>query len=225
LVLYAVGTNILWWVRNGDAGLGRYRPWLVQLARFVYYLGIPYLALGGWPRPPLSGLLSPIDMGLVTLNLGWPVTRWLDSAGTGLGLGFASFLLLALARREVGRSTGFWLRFPRRSWFAPLVDVVYLEVHWGFYRGALLVLLGDLYLAVFAALGLIYLEWAASPYWRRGWRLETQVAVRWLRAVLALLMALVFVLTRNLWVCIAVHGLVELSFWQLAAQPKTVAAN
>ena len=37
----------------------------------------------------------------------------------------------------------------------------------------------------------------------------------WLRAALALGMALVFLLTRNLWVCLAVHTLIELGFWQL----------
>ncbi|MFC2023677.1 hypothetical protein ACFLT5_02950 [Chloroflexota bacterium] len=225
LLLYALGTNILWWVRRRAGGLGRSRSWLVHLAKFLYYLGIPYLALGGWPRPPVTGLLSPGDMGLVTSNLSWPVTRWLDSAGTGFGLGFVSLLLLLLAWVQVGRSTGFWLRFPRRPWFVPLVDVVYLEVHWSFYRGALFVLLGDFYTAVFVALGLIYLEWATSPFWRRGWQRETQVGVRWLRAALALLMALIFILTRNLWVCLAVHGLVELIFWRLASQPDTIVAG
>jgi hypothetical protein len=191
----------------------------VEVGRFLFYLGVPYLALGGWPRPPFQGFLSLEDMGWVGFNARWPVSRWLETVGTGLGLGLGVLLLLLLAWTSANRSTGgFQLRFPSRPWWALLIDVLYLEVHWAFYRGALAVALDDVYAGVFAGLGLVYLEWGLNPFWRQGWRSESLAAVRWLRATLALVMALIFLLTRNLWVCLAVHWTIELAFWQMGRQ-------
>jgi hypothetical protein len=89
--------------------------------------------------------------------------------------------------------------------------VLYLEVHWAFYRGALAVILDDGYAGAFLGLGLVYLEWSLDPFWRRGWGLGSQAAQRWLRAALVLIIALLFLLTRNLWVCLVAHSLIEFS--------------
>jgi hypothetical protein len=125
-------------------------------------------------------------------------------------------LILVLAWAYTNRRAhGLWLLFPSRSWWLVLVDVLYLEVHWAFYRGALAVALGDVYAGIFGGLALIYLEWGLNPFWRRGWRLESQTATFWLRGALALIIALLFFLSRNLWICLLVHGLHELSLRQL----------
>ena len=220
VLAYGLATNALWLLRSRDWLPLPYRNWLVQAGRFLFYLGIPYLALGGWPRRPFQGLLSPADMGLVGLGGRWPPTRWLEAAGTAIGIGLLACLLLALAwasanRRDSG--TGLpsepRFRFPSRPWWAIPIDVLYLEVHWAFYRGALAVLLGDLNAGVFLGLGLVYLEWALNPSWRRGWRTGPQAAVQWLRAALALVAALIYLFTRNLWLCLGVHAVLELVFW------------
>jgi hypothetical protein len=209
VLAYAAATNALWLANARGLQLPSYSNWLIQAARFLYYLGVPYLALGGWPRPPFSGLLSLGDMGLVGLGGQWPVTRWLESVGTGLGLGLVAFFVLILAW------SGTHLRFsPRPSW-ATLVDVLYLEVHWAFYRGAMAVVLGSLYTGVFVGLGIVYMEWLLNPAWRRGWLSGSSAGWPWLRAALALVSALLFLSTRNLWVCLGVHALLELAFWGL----------
>lgn len=219
LLIYVLVANALWLARSAGFERSSASQWLVQAGRFLFYLGIPYLALGGWPRQPYAGLLSLEDMGIVGLSVRWPVTRWLEAVGTGLAVGLVAFLVLILAwfgaQRMAGRVK---LRFPSRPWWAILVDVLYLEVHWAFYRGALSVALDDLYAAVFVGLGLVYVEWALSPFWRRGWRQRSQAAERWLRAALALVIALLFFLTRNLWVCLGVHWLLELIFWHLGRE-------
>ncbi len=216
ILLYALGTNLLWLARSSNFWRSPTGRWPVQVGRFFLFLGIPYLALGGWPRQPFQGLLSLDDMGMVGLGVRWPVDRWLESAGTGLGIGLLAVAALALAwvgaRRGPDRP---WLRFPPRPWWLLLVDVIYLEVHWAFYRGALAVLTGDVYAGVFLGLSLVYLEWSLSPYWRSGWQQENRVAGQWLRAALALVVALIFLLTRNLWVCLGTHLLLELPFWRL----------
>ena len=96
-----------------------------------------------------------------------------------------------------------------------LIDGLYCSVHWAFYRTALAVLRDDLYAGIFLGLALVYVEWSLNPFWRRGWRAPSRAGGQWLRAALALVAALVFLLTRNLWVCLGVHWGLELAFWYL----------
>ena len=210
----ALITNLAWWLRSRVPLSPFAQDVLVQVARFLFYLGVPYLALGGWPQPPLRGLLSLEDLGLVGAHPRWPVTRWLSAAGTGAWLGLGAFLILLLAWRSA-RHGAIRLHFSPRPWWALLVDGLYLQVHWAFYRAGLAVALGDVYNGVFAGLGLVYLEGVLDPFWRAGWREQANVAGRWLRAALALVSALLFLLTRNLWVCLGVHWGLELAFWRI----------
>jgi len=214
----ALATNLAWWLRSRSSLRPVLQDALVQVARFLFYLGIPYLALGGWPRPPFSGLFSLEDLGFPGANLRWSATRWLGAAGTGIWVALAAFLVLLLAWRSASRGT-VRLGFPPRPWWALLIDGFYLQVHWAFYRAGLAVALGDLYTGVFAGLGLVTLEWALDPCWRQGWREQSQAAERWLRAALALVAALLFLLTRNLWVCLGVHWALELAFWRIGRSP------
>lgn len=216
--LYVLATQALWLMRG--SWRSPHQRWLVQVGRFLFYLAIPYLALGGWPRQPYRGLLSLEDMGIVGLGTTWTVTRWLEAVGLGLALGSVAFLFLLLGWGTANRGAGgVWLGFSRRPWWVLLVDVLYMEVHWAFYRSGMAVALGQgssyLYAGVFLGLGLVYLEWCLNPFWRRGWRTESQAAARWLRAALALIVAVLFLFTRNLWVCLGVHLLLELAAWQL----------
>lgn len=215
-LIYVLGTVLLWLIKPKISWRSPYSRWLLQVGRFVFYVGIPYLALGGWPRQPFQGLLLPDDMGLVGMGERWTVVRWLESAGTGVGLGLATLLILALGWASASwRGNGSRLQFRPRPWWLLLLDVIYLEVHWAFYRGAFAVLIGDVYAGAVTGLGLAYLEWSLNPFWRRGWRLGSQAAEQWLRAALALAMALLFLLTRNLWICLGIHFLLELAFWQM----------
>lgn len=217
LLAYVVGANVLWLFRD-RLPRGPIR-WLVQVARFSFYLILPYLALGGWPRRPHQGLLSLQDMGLVGLSERWPVTRWLEAAGIGLGWGALALALLGLACASANRRDArTWLRFSPSRWWAVLVNVLYLEVHWAFYRGALVVVLDDVYAGSFLGLGLVFLEWTLDPFWRQGWRMESGVAGRWLHAALALVITALFLLTRNLWVCLAIHGVIEFSMRQVGRE-------
>ena len=215
--------------------------WLWEVGRFLFYLGIPYLVLGGWPLRPFRGLLSLEEMGLVGLGGSWTVTRWLAAVGAGLGLGSVALVILLFAWHQVNDN----LRLPRNPRWAIVIDVIYMEVHWAFYRASLAVLLGDLYLGVFAGLGLVYAEWIVNPFWRQGWRPtptalhaalndglgfteipfrggdcreESLAAGQWLRAALAMVSALIFLLTQNLWICLTAHWLVELVFYSHSRQ-------
>jgi hypothetical protein len=80
------------------------------------------------------------------------------------------------------------------------------------------VALGDLYAGTFLGLALAYAEWGLDPFWRQGWREETRAAERWLRAALALVTALLFLNTQNLWVCVPIHWGLELTLWRLGRE-------
>jgi hypothetical protein len=221
--IYLLSTHALWLTKG--SWRSPHRRWLLQIGRFLFYLGIPYLALGGWPRQPFRGLFSLEDMGIVGLGAAWPVTRWLEAVGLGFAWGSVALLFLLLTLGMANRGTGaVWLSFSQRPWWVLVVDVLYLEVHWAFYRSGMSVALGNggsnLYAGVFVGLGLIYLEWSLNPFWRRGWRRESQAGARWLRAALALIVALLFLFSRNLWVCLCVHLVLELSVWQLGRGRK-----
>jgi hypothetical protein len=220
VLVYAAGTSLAWHVRRRDSWRVPYDQWLVEGARFIFYLVVPYLALGGWPRQPYQGLLAPADMGLVGPGPAWPASRWLEAAGTGLGLGLLALLVLLVARSQATRAGGgdAFGFFPQ-PWWLLLVDGLYLEVHWAFYRGALAVMLGDLYAGVFLGLGLAFVEWSLNPSWREGWCQPSRAASLWLRAAVALLSALLFLLTRNLWVCLGMHWLLTVILWRPQPQP------
>jgi hypothetical protein len=217
VLIYAFATNALWLFK--DRWRSPYRRWSVRVGRFLFFLAVPYLALGGWPRGPYQGLLSLEDMGIVGLNEHWSVTRWLEATGIGLGWGLVALLFLALALASANRRTeGAWLHFPSRPWWLILMDGLCLGVHWAFYRSALAVALDDVYAGVFLGLGLIYLEWSLNPFWRHACRIESQAATTWLRAALALVAALLFFLTRYLWICLAVFWLLEFALRHLGRQ-------
>ncbi|MGQ9600859.1 MAG: hypothetical protein ACUVWZ_15775 [Anaerolineae bacterium] len=211
-----------WWrIRNRSFGSLPYGRWLVEIGRFLFYLGIPYLALGGWPRGPYQGLLAPDDLGWVGVHERWSPARWVGAIGAGFGLGLVAFLILLLAWVNTHRITGpMRFRFQPLPWWVVGIDLLYQEVHWAFYRAALGVALRDAYAGVFLGLGLVYLEWGLNPFWRRDWTVEEHVAGRWLHLALALISAILFLFTRNLWVCLAVHGALEFAFRLLGRERR-----
>jgi hypothetical protein len=212
----ALATNALRFVEGSHSWQRFYRGWVWEGARFLYFVGIPYLALGGWPQGPNRGLLSLGDMGIVGLDAIWPVTRWLQAAGAGLGWGLTVLVFLVLSWVSANRHAGGrLLSFSARPWWSVLVDVLYLQIHWAFYRGILTLVTGDPYAGTFVGLGLVYLEWLLNPFWRQGWREQSVVATLWLRSAMALVIAVAFFLSRNLWICLLVHGVLEFAMRQL----------
>ena len=221
VLMNVLATNAVWFIEGSNFRGRPYRRWLWEVARFLYFVAIPYLVLGGWPQGPNRGLLFLGDLGIVGLDAAWPVTRWLRAAGMGLGWGLTVLLFLLVSWVNVNRHAGkLRLAFPPEPWWYVLLEVLYLQIHWAFYRGALTVVLGDMYAGTFVGLGLIYLEWSLNPFWRQGWREQPIAAVRWMRAAIALASAVAFVLYRNLWICLLIHGVLELSLRQLGREHR-----
>lgn len=200
--------------RAGPAGAAAW------LARGLFYLLVPFLALQ-------RGVISPYALGLTEIN--WPATL-----STGLVLA-ASVVVVTLFGWLVYRRT--LPEGPRADALTRLVNGLRGPVtaaldqwHWAFYRaaaaaallalsvpdltarlGGLIGKLQDdpLYWGAWLGLALAGLEWALDPFGRAALRVEGERAAVIRRAGIAVATTGLFVLTRNLWLCLAAHLVIE----------------
>jgi hypothetical protein len=179
---------------------------------------VPYAVL-------LTGSIASIDMGLTGAGgsiLGWSPAEWLRGLSTALTLGVIVLLPIGLAGRQIARA-GQPLGVDDRSAGAVIVDAIYAEIHWAFYRAAPLILLADVYAAVIFGALLVGVEWIVALI-RNGLKPAAEERQKWLRrgALLALSGAL-FALTQNVWLAMLAHSVVELAWkvwlWRLAPRP------
>ena len=182
---------------------------LEQFLRLVYFIGVPYAAL-------LMGSIASIDMGLTGTGgsiLGWSPAEWLRGLSTALMLGTIVLLPIGLASRQIARA-GQPLGDDDRSAGAVIVDAICAEIHWAFYRAAPLILLGEVYAAALFGMLLVGVEWIVVLI-RNGLHPSPEERQMWLRrgALLALSAAL-FALTRNVWLAIFLHIVLEL-LWKV----------
>jgi hypothetical protein len=196
---------------------------LEQALRLIYFLGLPYAAL-------LAGHLATIDLGLTGSGgplLGWTPAEWLSSLGTALTLAVITFIPVAWASRQLARRQRL-LAADSRSAGALVVDAVYAEAHWAFYRSAPLILLSDVYTAALFGAFLVLVEWAVVVI-RNGLG-QTEARQTWLRRALWLaLSTTLFILTSNFWVILGSHLVLELALkvWldRLVPRPIVPAAS
>lgn len=220
-LLYAVGASIAWHYRDPRPGrigrlvgaVKRWPHWPFQILRLLYYLGIPYLAL-------LQGVTSPRLMGLVGAD-------WFGGMGMGVALGTGAFLLLALAWWHYARTTQ--RSYPQEGnpfsarisdilqpwgWPPLLLEVICLETHWAFYRSGPALLL-DHYSGVFLGLLIALGERYSDPNIRHSLSSPGQAEGILMEGGMALVMAIVYLFTRNLWLCMFIHFGIEMVLLRL----------
>ncbi len=205
MVAYVLATLFV-----GPAQLARLRAAaagrvLLQAARLIYYLGVPYAAL-------LTRAVAPVDIGLAGISgpiLGWTGAAWLHSFSAGVMAGVLVLIPIGIAARQLARAQQ-PLGVDERSIGLIIVDGIYLESHWAFYRTAPLILLDNAYVATLFGLGLIGVELLVSLV-RNGLGQQPEERQSWLETMLLLaLSTALFILTRNVWIIIAAHLTVEL---------------
>ncbi len=221
----SLGLAVGWgWFRTRPPGAEKWQKleeqWPGAVARFFYFVGLPYLAV-------VTGLLSPRWLGLKGLEY------FTLSGLTGLGLeaqqaitlllwqilaDSAAFIrpallviLIAASLRWTLARTG--LNLPadfRPTW----VNVFYLGLHWAFYRAIFWQLSGDLYLGVvwggaWVLLERVLLAWRQQPNparQRQGWA----------NMIILILTSTLFYFAPNLWLVWLVQGLITVILaWQL----------
>jgi hypothetical protein len=199
----------------------RYWPLVEHLARFTYYVGLPYVILR-------QGIGQPRLMGLV----GWSSVA---DASITMSLAAAAFILLALgwcsyarlAQQGGASALDFLGSAPLRThWVDALLEALYLEAHWAFYRsGPILWLGGDFYGGSCLGFVLVSAEWLLTPRLWSALRNRDSAAVAaaadW---SLALCMTVGFFFSRSLWLLIALHWWVELGLRHVRRTLATRAA-
>jgi len=226
LLLAALWANLSWFFRQPRSGAAgefvarlnawRFSPWLLQFLRLSYYIGVPFAALL-WGHDAVVGRL----LGLQPLNLsiadGKEATasvaaNWLDWAhdvGWAAILGIAAWGVLALgwwayrramvAAGEEDGATG-----ANGSGWVLLREAAYHEAHWAFYRNAPILAVGT-YWGVWTGLALVALEAALNPGWRKDLSDPQQALSQLMRGALAIVSSVLFLLTENLWLALALH--------------------
>ena len=176
-----------------------------QVGRLVYFVGLPYAAL-------LAKSLSPIDLGIAGNTgpiLGWSSVNWLSQLSDALVIALIALLPIALTARHMAH-TGHPLGVDVRSTGAILIDAAYAEIHWAFYRAAPFILLQNVYAATLIGLVLVGVELLVTLV-RNGLGTSAEEHQSWLGQLLFLAMsASLFIITRNVWLTLIVHLVVEL---------------
>lgn len=212
--IYALGANLLHFLRSPSSGhFGHFLKgfeswphsfWFFQGLRFIYYLGIPYLAL-------TQGVTNPTLMGM------W-VIDWFEGIGLGALLGLGALIVVIWVWRHCLRATAEIGPGPQGEpflaevrtlltpwgWGLILLEVLYLEMHWAFYRGATVRLLGGYY-GVFLSLLPILAEWWLNPDIRNNLRMTHRSGETMTTAATALSITTIYYFTSNLWLCMTVH--------------------
>jgi hypothetical protein len=246
LLLAAFWANLAWFFRQPRPGaIGgfvsrlvawRFSPWLLELLRLLYYIGMPFAALL-WGHDAVVGRL----LGLQRFDLPTPVGKevsatvaanWLDWAhdvGWTAAVGIGAWGLLALgwwayrrAMASAGEAGG--LAGAGSSGWVLLREAAYHEVHWAFYRNVPIVAVGP-YWGVWIGLALVVLEAALNPAWHEDLADPRRAPGQLMRGALAVVSSVLFLLIENLWLALILHwgvswGLAALARFRSAATPK-----
>lgn len=223
IAVYVAASNFAWSIAHSansplaarlrQAGIQPALRVLFEILRLVYYIGIPFAALYfGW-----------IDVRVMGMN--FRLLNWADGARWAIVILLAAWLLLMAiwlpylrATRDVFATPETQASFPRR-----LVELVYMQAHWAFYRAvAIEFLTGTIpdafYWGTALGLGLTALEAIAAPRIReRLTQIGAADGIVW-NFGQAVLNALAFAVTGNLYLLALIHFLLDLTVPHLRAQ-------
>jgi hypothetical protein len=234
ILLYGLAANLLHVLRRASSTrAGRlltaleswpHNLWLFEGLRFCYYLGIPYVAL-------MKGITNPSLMGLWSSH--WFGPQWFQELGLGVVLGLGTLALLVWGWRRYVKAAG-QMRYRMGSrpylterrmlvtpwgWGLIVLGVLYLEVHWAFYRSATIQVLGN-YHGTFVSLLLILGEWWLNPQIRKGWGMAHRTGKSLTTAAMAFSITIIYYFTSSTWLCMAIHLILQfglLSFLMMSS--------
>jgi hypothetical protein len=182
---------------------------LYEVLRLAFYVGVPFSAL-------YLGWIDLRAVGLAQLD-------WVDGIRYAIVLLLAAWLLLMVIWLPYLHVTADVPAQPERQSFARrIIELIYMQAHWAFYRAAAIVFITGVvpdvyYWGTAIGLGLICVEAFANPNIRRQLtRIGGAESVVW-SAGQAALNALVFIVTRNLYLLVFIHTVLEVTVPHLRA--------
>ncbi len=221
IVLLSVVLSIGWaWLKkkglNGRSWQKLEGQWPGGVARFFYFVGLPYLALvGGILTPGLLGLKGLEHFALVDFSraaatyqqlaaeiqyaLVLMFVEWLIDSQATIIAGLAALFILGSLRLSLARAGLGPMPGPPLS----ILNVIYHGLHWAFYRAVFWAMTGDLYLATILGAGLVMLEWLLTA--RLQEEQPAQKQRRLTNTLILLSTATIFFYSPNLWLLWPVH--------------------
>jgi hypothetical protein len=234
LLMATLWANLAWFFRNPRSGaIGkfvtqlitwRFSPWLLQLLRLLYYIGVPFAALL-WGHDALVGRLlglQPFDLPTldgkaISADIAANWLDWAHDVGWAVALGVGAWGLLILGwwayRRALATAgEGEAVAGVNSPGWVLLREAAYHELHWAFYRNAPILAVGT-YWGTWIGLALVAFEATLNPAWHKGLSDPQRTPGQLLRGALVVVSSALFLLTQNLWLALALHWGVS---WGLA---------
>lgn len=176
----------------------------IELLRFGFYIGLPFAAL-------FFGWIDVRVMGLGMLD-------WAEGLRWAIVVLLASWLILMVIWLPFLRATADVYAAPNasRSFSRRMVELVYMQFHWAFYRGAAISLLTGIlpdagYWGTAIGLGMIFAEAMTNPRVREHLgRLGQADAVVW-NSGQAVINALGYLVTRNFYLLVLIQFILEVT--------------
>lgn len=202
IVIYAFAANIGWAARapRGER-FGRLVSWsgrfrlstaIFELTRWLYYLGLPWATL-------VLGYNTMRALGV--WNLDWLLNWWI--ALIVIFGGAMTFLWVWKPYAESEHPDA--VDLTRWNGARQVLEAIYQEIHWAFYRSGPVLWLGDYYWGSFIGLVLNLIEGWTNPTVRANIRDITRADAPLWAGSLAIISVLIFYYTQNTWYCIIVH--------------------
>ncbi|MBI5878392.1 MAG: hypothetical protein HZB53_12150 [Chloroflexi bacterium] len=182
------------------------------IARALYFVGIPYLAL-------IGGVVTPAQLALArpaTAQAGAALpalAAWLLAGAMLIGL--YGLVVRRFYPADVRPAVRRRAQLARPWGFAFIgLDTLYLQAHWAFYRAAAAAALdvNGRDAAVLAGLALVGTEWLLDPAWWRDMARAGLWEDRVLVGALAVASATLYMVTANFFISLAAHALLWLAW-------------
>ncbi len=224
IVLYTLGSNLAWGFAARPPRLGRGSRWLQwfrsswlsralgEIMRWLYYLGVPYATL-------MLGYNTVHALGV------WDLA-WMEMLPTALVLAAGAIIVFIWIWRPYAHvQHPHALDESRWNQARHVMELLYQQAHWAFYRSGPILWLGDLYWGSFIGLGLTFLEGWSNPNVRASAREITRADAPLWTGSLAVTSAIVFIFTQNWWYCLAIHLLLDLGLRGALGFPRVALAE
>lgn len=202
ILLYAFSSNLGWAAiaPRGDrfsrlvAWWSRFRAHgaIIEAARLIYYLALPWATL-------MFGYSAARALGV--WNLDWLMNIWI-----GLIVAVGGTIVFIWVWRPYAQS-----EHPESVDLAgwngarQIIEAIYQEAHWAFYRSGPILWLDDYYWGSFIGLALNLIEGWSNPTVRVNIRDITRADAPLWAGSLAIVSVLIFIYTQNTWYCLLVH--------------------
>ncbi len=217
IVLYTLMANLTWTNRQLRGGrFGRFLAWarrvwiaraFAELARWLYYLALPWATL-------MLGYDTIRALGVWGLD-------WLGQAAQFAILGSGAVVVIIWVWQPYAQT-----EHPHAvdesgwNWARHIVELIYQQAHWAFYRSGPILWLGDFYWGSFLGFALTLIEGWSNPVVRANARDITRADAPLWSSSLAIVSTIIFIFTQNTWYCMIVHLLIDVGLRSTIGFPR-----